>query len=82
MNDTDATRLSGNNADATRLAVESYRTRLAPSTDTDDKTRMAQQEGYQSKLARDAVNDKPDDSEFYKIGDKIGDRYEVSARRA
>jgi len=79
MTDNDATRLVAGNPDATRLAGESYRTRLTPNAAVDDKTRIAQQEGYQSKLARDAVNDKPDDSEFYKIGDKIGDRYEVSA---
>lgn len=80
MIDTDATRLAGGNSDATRLAGTSYRTRLAPGTTTaaDDKTRIAQ-EGYQSKLVRDAANDQPDASEFYKIGDKIGDRYEVSA---
>lgn len=78
MTNADATRLSEGNSDATRFAGKSYRTRLAPSAATDVKTRIAQ-EGYQSKLARDAANDKPDDSEFYKIGDKIGDRYEVSA---
>jgi len=66
--------------DATRLAGEAYRTRLArgePAT-PDDKTRLAQ-EGYESKLARDAVGVQPDADEFYKIGDKIGDRYEVAA---
>jgi len=78
MTDTDATRLSGGNSDATRFAGESYRTRLAPGATLDDKTRIAQ-EGYQSKLARDAAADQPDASEFYKLGDKIGDRYEVSA---
>ena len=79
MADPDATRLSGGNSDATRFAGESYRTRLAPGAASDDKTRIAQQEGYQSKLARDAANVQPDASEFYKVGDKIGDRYEVSA---
>lgn len=44
----------------------------------DDKTRLAQ-EGYQSRLARDAANVPPDTSEFYKVGEKIGGRYEVSA---
>jgi len=78
MTDTDATRLAGGNSDATRFAGESYRTRLSPSAATDDKTRLAQ-EGYQSKLARDATNEQHDASEFYKVGDKIGDRYEVSA---
>ena len=78
MTDTDATRISGGNSDATRFAGESYRTRLAPGAVTDDKTRIAQ-EGYQSKLARDAASMQPDASEFYKVGDKIGDRYEVSA---
>lgn len=78
MTDADATRLAGKNIDATRLAGETYRTRLAPGATPDDKTRIAQ-EGYQSKLARDAANDQPDASEFYKVGDKIGDRYEVSA---
>ena len=76
--ETGATRLSGNASDATRLAGESYRTRIVPSTAIDDQTRITL-EGYQSNLARDAVNDKPDDSEFYLIGEKIGDRYEVSA---
>lgn len=80
MIDTDATRHAGGNSDATRFAGESYRTRLAPGTTTasDDKTRLAQ-EGYQSKLARDAAKEQHDASEFYKIGDKIGGRYEVSA---
>lgn len=67
-------------ADATRLAGEAYRTRLARSeaATPDDKTRLAQ-EGYQSRLARDAAGGQPDTSEFYKIGERIGDRYEVSA---
>ncbi|OFZ67147.1 MAG: hypothetical protein A2V79_11070 [Betaproteobacteria bacterium RBG_16_56_24] len=79
MNDTDATRLSGENSDATRFAGESYRTRLAigAATAPDAKTRIAQ-EGYLSKLARDAAGMQSDASEFYKVGDKIGDRYEVS----
>jgi tetratricopeptide (TPR) repeat protein len=66
--------------DATRLAGEAYCTRLAhnDAAMSDDKTRLAQ-EGYQSKLARDAAGEQPDVSEYYKIGDKIGDRYEVSA---
>ncbi len=69
-----------NTADATRLAGDAYSTRLVrdvPST-AGDKTRLAQ-EGYQSKLARDVPSAQPDASEFYKIGEKIGDRYEVSA---
>ena len=63
---------------ATRLVGESYRTRLAlgEAAGTDDKTRHAQG-GYQSKLARDAAGTQPDANEFYKVGDKIGDRYEV-----
>lgn len=67
-------------ADITRLAGEAYRTRLASgeAAKPDDKTRIAQ-EGYQSKLARNAAGRQPDISEYYKIGDKIGDRYEVSA---
>jgi serine/threonine protein kinase len=76
--ESDATRPSVDNSDATRLAGESYSTRIVPSTAIDDQTRISH-EGYQSKLARDAINVKTDDSEFYKIGDKIGDRYEVSA---
>ena len=67
-------------ADATRLAGDAYRTRLArgePAMPA-DKTRLAQ-EGYQSKLARDASRERPDASEFYKVGERIGDRYEVSA---
>jgi tetratricopeptide (TPR) repeat protein len=80
MTNADATRLSGGDSDATRFAGESYRTRLVQGAaiTPDDKTRLAQ-EGYQSKLARDAANVQPDASEFYKVGDKIGDRYEVSA---
>ena len=68
------------NIDATRLAGDAYRTRLAHSVAAtpDDKTRLAQ-EGYQSKLARDSGVGQPDTSEYFKIGEKIGDRYEVSA---
>ena len=67
-------------ADATRLVGDAYRTRLAHSDAamSDDKTRLAQ-EGYQSKLARDAAGEQPDVSEYYKIGEKIGNRYEVLA---
>jgi len=67
-------------ADATRLAGGAYRTRLArgEATTPDDKTRLAQ-EGYQSRLARDAAGGQLDTDEFYKVGEKIGDRYEVSA---
>jgi len=78
MTDANATRLAGENSVATRFAGEPYRTRLVPGATPDDKTRIAQ-EGYQSKLARDATGVQPDASEFYKVGDKIGDRYEVSA---
>lgn len=64
--------------DATRLAGDAYCTRLAQSENTisEDKTRLAQ-EGYQSKLARDAAVTQPDTNEFYKVGEKIGGRYEV-----
>ena len=67
-------------ADATRLAGEAYRMRLArgETAAPDDKTRIAQ-EGYQSRLARDAAGGPHDASEFYKVGEKIGGRYEVSA---
>ncbi len=67
-------------ADITRLAGEAYRTRLARGVAAipDDNTRLAQ-EGYQSKLARDAADGQPDISEYYKIGEEIGDRYEVLA---
>ena len=67
-------------ADATRLAGEAYRTRLArgEAVTPGDNTRVAQ-EGYQSRFARDAANVQPDIGEFYKVGEKIGDRYEVSA---
>jgi len=64
--------------DATRFAGESYRTRMASGAAPDDKTRIAQ-EGYKSKLARDAAGVQPDASEFYKMGEIIGGRYEVSA---
>ncbi len=69
-----------NATDATRLAGDSYSTRLARNVTAmpDDKTRIAQ-EGYQSKLARDAASAQPDVSEFYKVGEKICGRYEVSA---
>jgi tetratricopeptide (TPR) repeat protein len=67
-------------SDATRLAGDAYRTRLAHGEPTisEDKTRLAQ-EGYQPKLARDAAVGQSDTSEYYKIGEKIGDRYEVAA---
>ena len=66
--------------DATRLAGEAYRTRLArgEAATPADKTRIAQ-EGYQSRLARDAAGGQPDVGEFYKVGEKIGGRYEVAA---
>jgi hypothetical protein len=80
MTDANATRLAGGNSDATRIADESYRTRFASGSipASDDKTRIAQ-EGYQSKLARDAAKEQHDASKLYKVGDKIGNRYEVSA---
>jgi hypothetical protein len=67
-------------ANATRLAGEAYSTRLSrvEAVTTDDKTRLAQ-EGYRSRLARDAASRQPDASEIYRVGEKIGDRYEVSA---
>jgi len=66
--------------DATRLAGEVYRTRLArgDAETPEDKTRVAQ-EGYQSRLARAAAGRQTDINEFYKVGEKIGGRYEVSA---
>ena len=69
-----------NAADATRLAGEAYSTRVARGelATSDDKTRLAQ-EGYQSKLARDVTDLQSDANEFYKVGEKIGGRYEVSA---
>lgn len=70
MNTPDNTRLSGD-ADRTRIAVN------AP-VPADDKTRLAQ-EGCDSKLARDVADVRPGSNEFYKVGEKIGDRYEVSA---
>ena len=62
-------------ADATGLAGEAYRTRLArgEAVPPDDKTRLAQ-EGYESRLACDAAGGQPDTSEFYKVGEKIGGR--------
>ena len=70
MSTSDNTRLSGD-ADRTRIAVS------APDTIA-DKTRIAQG-GYESRLARDAATLQPFADEFYKIGEKIGGRYEVSA---
>jgi len=69
-----------NAADATRLAGEVYCTRLArgEAATSDDKTRLAQ-EGYRSRLARDAAGKESEASEFYEVGEKIRDRYEVSA---
>lgn len=69
-----------NAAETTRLAGEAYATRLAHGTATtvEDKTRVAQK-GYQSQLARNDASAQPVADESYKIGDKIGDRYEVSA---
>ena len=67
-------------ANTTRLAGEAHRTRLArgEAAAPDDKTRIAQ-EGYQSSLAGNSASGQLDTSEFYKLGAKIGDRYEVSA---
>ena len=67
-------------ADATRHAGDAYHTRLAHSEAgrVDDKKCLAQ-EGFQSKLARDAAGMQPDTSEYYKMGEMIGGRYEVSA---
>ena len=76
--ESDATRLSVGKFDATRLAGESYRTRIVPSTTIDDQTRIAEG-SFQSKLTRDAAVVQSDTSELYKVGDMIGDRYEVSA---
>ncbi|MBI3373436.1 MAG: tetratricopeptide repeat protein [Betaproteobacteria bacterium] len=63
-----------------RLAGDAYRTRLAlgDAATPGDKTRLAQ-EGYKSRFARDAAGVQPDTSEFYRLGEKIGGRYEVSA---
>ena len=65
---------------STQLAGEAYRTRLAraEAATPADKTRIAQ-EGYKSRLARDAAARQPDTTEFYKVGEKIGGRYEVAA---
>ncbi len=67
-------------ADTTRLAGEAYRTRLVPgeAAGPDEKTRLAQ-EGYQSQLARHAGAAHLDTAESYRVGEKIGGRYEVSA---
>lgn len=67
-------------ADSTRHAGDAYHTRLAHSEAgrVDDKKCLAQ-EGFQSKLARDAAGMQPDPSEYYKMGEMIGGRYEVSA---
>jgi serine/threonine protein kinase len=67
-------------ADATRIAGDAYRTRLAHDSAAvpENKTRIAQ-EGYQSRLARDDNRVQPNASEQYKIGERIVDRYEVSA---
>ena len=66
--------------DATRFAGDPYNTRLAHTgaNAAEDKTRLAQ-EGYKSRFARDVSSGQPEAGEFYKVGDKIGDRYEVSA---
>jgi len=66
-------------ADSTRLAGDAYLTRLAHSEVAmpDNKARHTQ-DGYQSKLARDAAR-QPDTGEYYKMGEMIGGRYEVSA---
>ena len=84
MADIDATRLARSEAssseDKTRLAGDAYPTRLLSGAATlaDDKTRFAQDE-YQSRLARDVAGEQSGDSELFKIGEKIGDQYEVLA---
>lgn len=67
-------------ADSIRHAGDAYHTRLAHSEAGrgDDEKRLAQ-EGFQSKLARDAAGMQPDTREYYKMGEMIGGRYEVSA---
>lgn len=67
-------------SDATRLAGAAYSTRLALNVSSTpvDKTRIAQ-EGDESRLGRDAAIAQPAADESYKIGEKIGARYEVSA---
>jgi serine/threonine protein kinase len=69
-----------NTPDATRLHGEAYSTRIVSDVAAipADKTRLAR-EGYQSRLARDATRVQSVANEFYKVGDKISDRYEVSA---
>jgi tetratricopeptide (TPR) repeat protein len=64
---------SGSEADLTRLAGAAYRTSLAA-----DATRVAQL-GYQSLLASRPQSLQTPHSDRYKIGDRIGDRYEVIA---
>ncbi|MEI6300175.1 MAG: serine/threonine-protein kinase [Betaproteobacteria bacterium] len=44
----------------------------------DNKTRLTQ-EGHRSRLGRDVAGTQPDANELYKVGDKVGGRYEVSA---
>ena len=61
-------------ADATRLAGEAYRTQIVP-----NRTRLAGN-GYQSILStRLAAQPVAGPTEHYKIGDRIGGRYEVLA---
>ena len=61
-------------ADATRLAGEAYRTQIVP-----NRTRLAGA-GYQSILATQlAAQPAAGPTERYKIGDRIGGRYEVLA---
>ncbi len=66
--------------DASRFAGDAYGTRLARggSVTPDDETRLAQ-EGYRSRLARKVAGREPDADEFYKVAERIGGRYEVSA---
>lgn len=67
-------------SDKTRLSGDAYLTRIAVNVPgpTSDKTRIAQK-GYESRLTRDAADEHAVANEFYKIGEKIGGRYEVSA---
>lgn len=68
-----------NGSKSSKLAGDACRTRIVHSgvAMPDDISRHAQK-GYQSKLARDAAKH-PDTSEYFKIGDMVGGRYQVAA---
>jgi serine/threonine protein kinase len=80
MNDDNKTRISKGITDGTRLTQKSDLTRITPRSSgaKDEGTRIAQ-EANQKMRAVNLTTELTEADEFYKIGDKIGNRYEVVA---